>query len=85
MRESDAPLNAVGRAIEAAKITKLQLSRDLRIGTTTIWRACRGEKIDGNSAIALNSRFPELDVATLIKGYPVDDAASAGEPESVAS
>jgi hypothetical protein len=62
------PSNPVVAAIERAKITKLQLSRELGIGTTTIWRACTGQKVEPEKAKLLCERFPELDFRALTLG-----------------
>lgn len=60
--------NAVEASIAAAGITKAQLSHELQLGTTTIWRACTGRKIDAESAKKLRTRFPDLDFEALTLG-----------------
>lgn len=60
--------NPVEAAIRAANVTKKQLSHDLGIGTTTIWRACTGRPIEAEQAARLVERFPGLDFAALTLG-----------------
>lgn len=62
--------NPVEAAILAANVTKKQLSHDLGIGTTTIWRACTGQVIEAAPAAKLCERFPELDFKALTLGAP---------------
>jgi hypothetical protein len=55
-------------AIRRAGVEKLQLSRELNIGTSTIWRACCGLPIKPECADGLCKRFPELDWESLVRG-----------------
>lgn len=77
MSETQAePTNPVERAIKAAGISKLQLSRELGIGTTTIWRACTGKPIEPKAANKLRSKFPDLDFEALTLGTEEAKASS---------
>lgn len=69
-------INSVERAIAAAGITKLELSRELDMGTSTIWRACKGKKIDAESARKLRDRFPSLDFEQMTLGTESADPAT---------
>lgn len=64
--------NPVEAAIKAANITKRQLANELDCGTTTLWRACNGWKIEADAANQLCRRFPQLDfkALTLAPSYP---------------
>lgn len=59
------PLEA---AIAAANVSKKDLSHEIGVGTTTIWRACTGLAIEAESAAKLCERFPELDYVELTLG-----------------
>ena len=77
--------NAVEQAIKAAGITKQELSRELGIGTTTIWRACTGKPIEADSARKLRAKFPQLDFEALTLGADESKSSDSGEHEAAPS
>lgn len=63
-------MSTFNELLRARGVTKMQLSRELGLGTTTIWRAAVGRKVDAESARKLCQRFPELRFAALTLGDP---------------
>lgn len=51
-----------------AGVTHASVSRELNIGTMTLWRASKGRPISAKSAKRLCERFPALDFQELTLG-----------------
>lgn len=82
-----AKLHSVDRVVEAALqaegITRSELCLQIDIGTTTLWRACTGRRIEAAPAAKLCRRFPSLDFQALTLGSvsaPEASDAPATEP-----